>query len=543
MGFPKTDLTGRKIGKLSVIEYVGRGKWKCKCECGKYKNIDTGKLVNNIITSCGHDKSHSTKFIDITNQRFGDWVVLEYKGRQKWLCQCQCSKKTIRIVDGRTLRNGLSTGCGHTREQLEYDLTGLDFGDWHVIKYVGNQNYLCKCSCGKEQVKNGRELRRGNSRSCGHNKQNYFIKSMTEKYGEVSSRRAHNPRENFQIEALESRESLLNFINTFYNHKPTSYELSNDLNIIDNWVLKYIHKYGLEDFVDLNPNKSHYENELENFVRSIIDTDKVILRDTKVLNGKELDIYIPDKNIAIEFNGTYWHSSKFKSIDYHVNKTRMCAKQNIRLIQIFEYEWANNGKQEQIKKLLKHIICKDNNRIYARDTIVKEIKEIDTISFLDANHLQGYRKAKIAYGMYYENKLIGVMTFSKPRFDHKYQYEIIRLAWDPEYNVVGGAEKLYSCFVREYKPVSVISYCDLSKFSGAVYLRLGFKVDHISKPNYVWVSGHNTEVLNRYSTMKRDLIAKGFGDNSMTEDQIMENRGYLKIYDCGNAVFTWGDSI
>ena len=86
MGVPKTDLTGQKVGELSVIEYIGKGKWRCQCSCGKEKLVDTGKLLNMTVTSCGHDRDYSTRIKDITGQNIGEWKVLEYLGNQKYNC-------------------------------------------------------------------------------------------------------------------------------------------------------------------------------------------------------------------------------------------------------------------------------------------------------------------------------------------------------------------------------------------------------------------------------------------------------------------------
>ena len=132
------------------------------------------------------------------------------------------------------------------------------------------------------------------------------------------------------------------------------------------------------------------------------------------------------------------------------------------------------------------------------------------------------------------------MTFSTPRFNNNYQYELVRLCWNSQ--VVGGTEKLFKYFIENYNPENIITYCDLSKFTGAVYDRIGFtlvKNEEITEPNYVWVHSKKNTKLTRYQTQKHKLVEQGFGTIEQTEDEIMKSLGFLKIYDCGNFKFEW----
>ena len=116
---------------------------------------------------------------------------------------------------------------------------------------------------------------------------------------------------------------------------------------------------------------------------------------------------------------------------------------------------------------------------------------------------------------------------------------MIRLVYKSGYNVVGGTEKMFKYFLDKYKPNNVLSYCDISKFDGGVYKRLGFKFKGYSQPNYVWINPSNGNVLSRYKTMRNKLIHDlNLEDKpELTENSIMDNLGYVKIYDCGNAKY------
>ena len=128
------------------------------------------------------------------------------------------------------------------------------------------------------------------------------------------------------------------------------------------------------------------------------------------------------------------------------------------------------------------------------------------------------------------------MTFGTPRFDNSNNViELIRYCTRADTVIIGGAEKLFNFFIRKYTPSKVISYCDISKFTGKVYNRLGFKLVAVSEPNYVWVRGN--KVLKRYQTQKHKLLEMGLGREDQTESEIMEELGYIRVYDCGNYKF------
>ena len=127
------------------------------------------------------------------------------------------------------------------------------------------------------------------------------------------------------------------------------------------------------------------------------------------------------------------------------------------------------------------------------------------------------------------------MTFVKPRFNKKYEWELSRFCSKNNCNVIGGASKLFKYFIDNYNPQSIISYSNIAHTKGKLYETLGFNFDSISEPNYVWSNGH--KVLSRYQCQKHRLIQEGYEGN--TESEIMHNMGYSKLYDCGNKVWVW----
>lgn len=279
---------------------------------------------------------------------------------------------------------------------------------------------------------------------------------------------------------------------------------------------------------------SNEEKEVAEYVKSIYD-GRVVENDRSVINPFELDIYLPDKRLAIEFDGFYWHSdAKNKDNYYHLNKTELCEKQGIQLIHVFEDEWIE--KQEIVKDRIKSILGIYEKRIYARKCIIKEVNSKESNQFLEANHLQGKDGASIRYGLFYQDELVSVMTFGKPRFNKNYEWELIRFASKLGTQIVGGANKLLKFFKKNHDG-SIISYADRRYSIGKLYESMGFKLLSVSAPNYWWTK--QRQKLSRYQCQKHKLsvILKDSFNPELSETENMMFNGYDKIYDCGNLVY------
>lgn len=247
----------------------------------------------------------------------------------------------------------------------------------------------------------------------------------------------------------------------------------------------------------------------------------------------EIDIFIPELNIGIEVNGNYWHSELKRDRLYHKKKSEEAAKNGIFIYHIFEYEWT--AKCEQIKAQLKNLLGKNDTKIYARKCDVRLINNVAKQRFLDENHLQGNDSSSVKLGLFYEDELVSVMTFCKPRFNKKYEWELSRFCSDWGCNVVGGASKLFNYFIKHYEPKSVISYSNNAHTRGELYEKLGFKLISESNPDYVWFK--NGKIVPRYQAQKHRLLKQGLQGNS--ESEIMHELGYYRIYDCGNKVWVY----
>ena len=551
---------GEKIGEWTILRRCDDNpqKYVLQCSCGTIAEKYLSNLRRGYSLDCGgpaHKQRKAGRKLgsveyDTTGMKFNHWTVLEEVGGGKIKVQCDCPNKTTGIRYKKAIISGESKSCGCASVPYKTDLIGKRFGNWVVIGSAGNGMCLCQCNCANHTlgVVSRANLINGKSQSCGCLQGKLMHNTMMERYGEIASRRLDNPCEQWQIDMIHNSNQFKQFIidlTTAYGRKPTINDLCNLLDIQSATMLVRVHEYGFDDIVDILPMQSHYEDEIVGIIKSI-DSNLVIIRnDRKVLQGMELDIYLPDKRIAIEFNGTYWHSTVNKDIKYHQNKTLLCFKSNIHLIHIFEYEWNDASKKQLIINYLQDIISSKKKVYHARNCEVKEIYRDIEASFENTYHLQGYAQSSVALGLYYNNELISVMSFGRPRFDDKYEYELIRYCVKSGCAISGGKEKLFKHFVDRYLNSSIITYCNISKFTGMSYFDLGFKRydNWITVPGYVWVKPDINSIVSRYQAQKKNLVQKGLGTDDETEDIIMTRLGYLKIYDAGNLklVYKPGD--
>jgi len=282
---------------------------------------------------------------------------------------------------------------------------------------------------------------------------------------------------------------------------------------------------------------SGYEIQLQNFIKENYKNN--IIYNNRYLISKELDIYLPDLKLAFEFNGLYWHSEVNKENDYHLNKTELCEKQGIQLIHIWEDDWIY--KQEIVKSMILNKLNKTSNKIYARKTEVKEVSDNKLIrEFLDQNHIQGFVGSKVKIGLFYENKLVSLMTFGNRRIamgkktTNDGEYELLRFCNKLNTNIIGGASKLFNYFIKNYNPIEITTYADRSFSQGKLYDTLGFKFIGKTQPNYYYVISNIR--YHRFNFRKDILVKDGFDPNK-TEHEIMLERKIYRIYDSGNLKF------
>lgn len=289
-------------------------------------------------------------------------------------------------------------------------------------------------------------------------------------------------------------------------------------------------------------NVSNGENEIAKF---LIDNGiEIIQNDRNTISPQELDIFIPSKNIAIEYDGLYWHSEACNTDNlYHLKKTEECKKKNIQLIHIFEDEWVN--KQDIAKNKLLHILKQNNNlpKIMGRKCIINEISNDTAKQFLETYHIQGFARSTTYFGAFCEDILVGVMTF-KEITKNSGKYELNRFASNYNYVCQGIGGKLFKYFIKEYNPTEVKSFADRRwtlNEENNLYTSIGFNFEGYIKPDYHYYNTNTKELrrIHKFNFRKKTINKKYGLPLTMTEDEMTNKLKIYKIWDCGLIKYVW----
>ena len=334
---------------------------------------------------------------------------------------------------------------------------------------------------------------------------------------------------------LENKESLIALYET-----NTMQDIAESLGTTKGTVSRWFEVHNIEakapnSYEQKIKKVSNEENELFNYIQSIY-TEELIQSNRSILNGKELDVYIPNKNIAIEYNGLYSHYYRpwedkdclKKDINYHLFKTLECEKQGIQLLHFYSDEWK--FKQSIVENIIKSKLGL-NDKIYARKCSVVSIDTQYKNYFLNEYHMQGEDKSSVKLGLEYNGNVVAIMTFAKSRFNKGYNWELTRFCVKGGVSVVGGFSRLLKTFRGAYNG-SIVSYADRRYSNGNVYNTNGFNLIGVNKPSYYYV---DKNYLRRYHRMR--FQKKYIGAYDCTEYEKARELGYEKIFDCGTLAF------
>ena len=261
----------------------------------------------------------------------------------------------------------------------------------------------------------------------------------------------------------------------------------------------------------INPNSSIGEESIASWIEGL--NIGPIERNKRLLDGMEVDIYVIQNNLAIEYHGEYYHNFEFRGDKYH--------------------------KQEIVKSIIKSKLGIISNKINARSCNVAQIDSITKNNFLNNNHIQGSDRSAVAFGLYYKNELVSCMTFGRGYNQKEQQTELVRFCNKLDTTVVGGASKLLKAYITQFKPVKMFTYAD-RRFanSSKFYETIGFKLCGQTVPNYFYFKSSMPQymkLVHRYNFAKHLLPRKlKQYDASQTEYQNMKANGYFKIYDAGS---------
>jgi len=484
-------------------------KIKVKCDiCDKEKELSFQKYIKNIkndnfyacSSKCAQEKVKKTSI-----KNFG----------KEYYMQTEEYQKRVKETDAKIY------GCHHTQNKSVKD----------KIKKTNLKLYGVENVFSSELIKN--KIKKTNITKYGVENPSYS-KEIKEKLSIIN-------KENSNKKILENLNVL--------SINGDNYEMKCDCNLNHNFT---IHRHLLSSrktfktiFCTIcNPTKSNtgLQSQLKNFVDEL-KIDEILYNTRSIISPLEIDIYIPKLKIGIEFNGIYWHNELNKEKNYHLIKTEMCEKLGIQLIHIYEDDWIY--KQNIIKSILLNKLGMNNTKIYARKCEIKEVSDNNLIrKFLETNHIQGFIGSKVKLGLYFQDKLVSLMTFGNRRVamgkktTNENEYELLRFCNKLNTNVIGGASKLFKYFIDKYKPLEITTYADRSFSQGKLYKTLGFDFIEKTEPNYYYVIDGIKR--HRFNFRKDKLVREGF-DINKTEHEIMLERGICRIYDSGNLKYIYLD--
>lgn len=450
-------------------------------------------------------------------------------------CSISCANKCDEHKDKVKVTNNIKYGSDvpFFDEVIKEKSTKTLMEKYNVDNIFKNKEYIKEKTLLKHGVNHIAKLESTKTKRANTNIDRYGVSTPILK--PENRHNVYNKRRKIFLEKYKD----LNIINGYGNDIIIHCDKCDSEYVINRALLSHRYLITENPCTNCNPIKqgvSISENMLREFITDLGLSFKP--NDRNVINPLELDIYIESKKVSIEYNGLYWHSSKYVNSDYHLKKTELCNDKGIKLIHIFEDEWVY--KRDIVKSRIRNILGLIENKIYARKCEIREVKTNEKTLFLNNNHIQGAVGSLVNIGCYYNNELVSLMCFSKKRVilknkDEDDKYELIRFCNKLDTNVIGGASKLLSYFIKNYKPKEIISYADRRWSTGNLYDKLGFKFDNYSKPNFYYVINDTRE--HRIKYQKHKLIQKGF-DKDKTEDEIMSENGIYRIYDCGTIRYS-----
>jgi len=404
-----------------------------------------------------------------------------------------------------------------------------------------NRNYCSSNCCGAAQrgktwVQSTETKKKADTQRSKSNLKKYGYNYNSQR-PEIKQILASNAKKHYAAQGIDYNklDDIDYLVKLYYEENQTLTDISEIVNCYYGTISDRLKSAG--HTIKTSYNTSKEERYLANFLIELgID---VVINTRDLIHPYEIDIFVPDRNLAIEYNGLPWHSELFgnKDSNYHLNKTIMCQEKGIKLIHVFSNDFHNN--EVIVKSIIRNAVGKNENKIPGRKTKAKEISKKIAASFLRENHLKGNTGCNIAIGLFYDSELVQVTTYGKPRFNKSHSYEVIRSATKINTTVVGGFSKINNFFVKNYctHGNTIITYADRSISNGNVYEKAGFVFNKFTKPGYYYTK--KNIVYSRHEFQKHKLVNMEGYSKDKTEWEIMKENKYDRFWDCGNSIFIY----
>lgn len=277
-------------------------------------------------------------------------------------------------------------------------------------------------------------------------------------------------------------------------------------------------------------------------------------RNRTILKPKELDIYLPDAKLAVEYCGEFWHShgdaeDERKNKLKHHQKYLDCKAQGIRLITLYETEWKEHNYA--VRRLLRNAVGKSKGKLMARKCELRKATTQEARAFYDRYHPQGGSGHGEHYALFWQGEMVACMRFVLGANDRgagaaNRVWTLGRYA--TRVTVAGAASRLFKAFVQEHNPPVVKSFSDNRFFDGGMYVQLRFVLEAEVEPDYqVWHPKLGTKPKPHYQrrAIPRRIVEIGSSEvfdpesDPRTEAQITYALGARRLYDCGKKRWVW----
>lgn len=575
---------GHSFGDLSLVSdtETSRGSHKrltCQCKCGRITEKEACALITGHTITCNKcnflpaEYWEKTKFGKL-RMKFPKETFGGTRAKNWWLCDC--GKETFTQTLG-VFRGG-TTSCGKCELLTAQHFAETKYGKLRMkfpqdMMPGSHKEVLWVCDCGNETSRPPGLITTRHTESCG--KCNFKSKEFWEqtkfgklkrsdpKYGAFKSnekayydcdcgnKRLHNPCDVSSGKIRSCGRCWESAQKWYRTHESILRSLKTPIlqqDIPMGWIklLEPIRRVEAPTRMECFICNSEYtprwgnirqgksltcgcsSNQVSKAAIEILEHIKSLGIEAESeykMAGASYDIAIPSHRLVIEHNGLRFHQGeKFRTRDYA--KFLRTIKEGWSQISIFEDEWMKNP--DKVKSLIfNRLGLGKSQSLRPLECEIRKISGDEANSLYDDHHYIGKVKASVHYGVSFEGRLIGAVSFGQPtRQTSKHPWELLRMVGHPEFRVHGIWSKILKQFCREYSPKSIVSFSDNRLFSGGVYERIGFKFDGNVRPDYYWVKGSKRH-------HKSGLRKKASEDQSKTEIQLREAQGYFRMYDLG----------
>lgn len=277
-------------------------------------------------------------------------------------------------------------------------------------------------------------------------------------------------------------------------------------------------------------NRSQGERELEEFISGL--GVEYTSNDRTLIAPYEVDIYIPGKSIAIEFNGLYWHSEKSgKGRNYHRGKWEKAMDKGVQLITVWEDDWRE--RQSIVKSMISHKLgINSQKKVYARRTETVSLRYSEAKDFLDHHHIQGSTTGSLYLGLINNNDLLAVSVWRK----HKDTLYLDRYA--TSVTVVGGMGKLLKAgkqWGRVNNCTQIVTFADHNVSDGGLYEKLGFSLDKKLPPDYSYIVKNSRVHKFNYRLARFRKDPDLVWVEGLSERELAELNKIYRIWDSGKT--------